>query len=308
MSRQDYYKVDYIHANLPCLALPSPALPSPALPSLPASVQTCWLSRVNLKCAQQHRDRRDIGVIPFMLATVISLLPPLRAVPASPRPAASRHGASGMLTGLEPTSWQAWSLQDVGLFDGAAFVLAASAVYATSRQEDDSVANHEDSKLRDEAAARVREAERAVEQSVLASPCNGPNPELLAELEAADQAAQRLSRSAAPTSDPFELPSAFEMPTWRQPKSTQRRGQAPRMMAAPPEALGEIVIGDHNIVYYGKVNNDLSLDIFDSIGNIFTTMLKNIQTNYIKWEFNFTMSHNTDFIKYLSFVLYSFYL
>jgi 2,4'-dihydroxyacetophenone dioxygenase len=195
---------------------------------------------------QQHHPivASDIGVIPFMLATVISLLPPLRAVPASPRPAASRHGASGMLTGLEPTSWQAWSLQDVGLFDGAAFALAASAVYATSRQEDDSVANHEDSKLRDEAAARVREAERAVEQSVLASPCNGPNPELLAELEAADQAAQRLSRSAAPTSDPFELPSAFEMPTWRQPKSTQRRGQAPRMMAAPPEALGEIVIGD----------------------------------------------------------------
>jgi 2,4'-dihydroxyacetophenone dioxygenase len=175
-----------------------------------------------------------------MLAAVFSYAPLI------PQPVSRWCGTCEMLTGLEqPSSWQAWSLQDVGRFDGAALALAASAVYAASRQDGDTVMPQgEEFKPSDDAAARVRAAERAVEQSVLASPCNGPNPELLAELEAADQAAERLSRCAPPTSDPFELPSAFEMPSWRQRKPKQRSGQPPRMMAAPPEALGEIVIGD----------------------------------------------------------------
>ena len=107
---------------------------------------------------------------------------------------------------LEPAAWSEWSLQDVGVLDGAALALVAAGVWrlAASDEEAD-----------DDMAAAVSEAEDALRESVLNSPCNGPSIELLEALEAADaKAAQR-----KPRSDPNELPGLF----------ARRRGGEPRM-------------------------------------------------------------------------------
>lgn len=140
----------------------------------------------------------------------------------------------------EPSTWNGitneWSMRDVGLFDGAVVAIAVGAGLAAT-----TFGNKEASK--DEAFGAdqaVLDAERAVAESVANSPCNGPNPELLEALEAADAAAARQNPGQPPASDPFELPSVFEVP-WRRKTSASKRSDSPRM-SAPPEALPDIVI------------------------------------------------------------------
>ena len=140
----------------------------------------------------------------------------------------------------EPSTWNGitneWSMRDVGLFDGTVVAIAVGAGLAAT-----TFGNKEASK--DEAFGAdqaVLDAERAVAESVANSPCNGPNPELLEALEAADAAAARQNPGQPPASDPFELPSVFEVP-WRRKTSASKRSDSPRM-SAPPEALPDIVI------------------------------------------------------------------
>lgn len=137
---------------------------------------------------------------------------------------------------VAPSAWTEWSLRDVGLLDATVASLAVGAAFAAAS----SGGRGEAQPTRAAAAERaVREAERAVAESVAHSPCNGPNMDLLDALEEADREAARANQPSAPLPrDPNELPSVLER-AWRH---RRRRGPSPRMMAAPPEALPDIVV------------------------------------------------------------------
>ena len=123
---------------------------------------------------------------------------------------------------LEPATWAEWSLQDVGVLDGAALALVAAGVWRLGAPDD-------------EAADEVAEAEAALRESVLNSPCNGPSIEALEQLEAADAKAAR----RRPRSDPNELPGLFARRRRSEPSMAaelpglfaRRRGGEPRMAA-----------------------------------------------------------------------------
>jgi len=119
-----------------------------------------------------------------------------------PRSSHQRLHQSAVPVALEPSSWAEWTLQDVGLLDGAVFGLVAGGLYVASSRGSGENGGASDTETGD------------------------------APIAARDDSATR-----AAARDPNELP-LFGDSAW---SSRGRRGPPPRM-SAPPEALADIVV------------------------------------------------------------------
>ena len=139
-------------------------------------------------------------------ALTVALLSPVRSPPA-PR---TRSPVAAL------SAWDEWSLQSVGVFDGAILAAGLTGIYfLASRDGEEEV---------DEAARAVEIAEEELRKSIEYSPCNGPSIEAIEALEMADEAAKKANEARG---DPNELEPFAAL---------RRRASPPKMQSGLPQA------------------------------------------------------------------------